>query len=36
MSYIDLEQKKVPGPGRYEEIRYNETPRWSLHSRTKS
>lgn len=30
MSYIDLEQKKMPGPGRYEEFRHNDSPKWSL------
>jgi hypothetical protein len=33
MSYIDLETKKTPGPGRYEEFRYNESPKWSLRPR---
>lgn len=36
MSYVDLEAKKTPGPGRYEEFRYNESPRWSLRPRTQS
>ncbi len=30
MSYIDLELVKVPGPGRYDQFRYNETPKWSI------
>lgn len=30
MSYIDLEQKKMPGPGRYEEYRRNDSPKWSM------
>jgi hypothetical protein len=29
-SYIELDRVKFPGPGRYEEYRYNETPKWSL------
>lgn len=36
MSYIDIEAVKTPGPGRYEEFRYNESPRWSLRPRTSS
>ena len=36
MSYIDLEQPKVPGPGRYEEFRYNDTPNWSMRPRVNS
>lgn len=36
MSYIELEPYKVPGPGRYEEFRYNESPKWSLHDRVSS
>lgn len=36
MSYIQLEPYKVPGPGRYEEFRYNESPKWSLHQRVSS
>ena len=34
MSYIDLESTKVPGPGRYDELRKNETPKWSMRPRT--
>ena len=34
MSYIDIEQAKVPGPGRYEEFKLNETPKWSMRPRT--
>ena len=36
MSYVDLEQAKVPGPGRYDEYRFNETPKWSMRPRTSS
>lgn len=36
MSYIDLEQAKVPGPGRYEEFVLNETPKWSMRPRVDS
>ena len=34
MSYIDLEQAKVPGPGGYDEFRYNQTPKWSMRPKT--
>ena len=36
MSYIDLEQAKVPGPGRYDEFRYNDTAKWSMRPRVDS
>ena len=36
MSYIDLEQGKVPAPGNYNEYRYNESPKWSMRPRTSS
>lgn len=35
-SFIDLEKVKTPGPGRYEEFRYNETAKWSMRPQTKS
>ena len=34
MSYIDIDPLKVPGPGRYDEFRHNETPKWSMRPRT--
>jgi hypothetical protein len=36
MSYIPLEAFKNPGPGRYEESKRNDSPKWSLRSRTGS
>lgn len=36
MSYIDIDPQKVPGPGRYDEFRYNESPKWSLRPRVSS
>jgi hypothetical protein len=29
-SYIELDRVKFPGPGRYNEYRYNETPKWTM------
>ena len=29
-SYIQLDRIKFPGPGRYDEYRYNETPKWTM------
>ncbi len=34
--HIDLDPLKVPGPGRYDEFRYNESPKWTMRPITKS
>lgn len=36
MSYIDVEAKKVPGPGTYEEVTKRDTPKWSMRRRVNS
>ena len=36
MSYIEIEPGRMPPPGRYDEYRYNESPKWSMRPRTSS
>ena len=27
---MELDRIKFPGPGRYDELRYNDTPKWTM------